>query len=193
MPSRRPPRRLSVQSPLPDAATPEPAPAAIRKKPAGPEVTVPGVRIDPAGVHLGDGNGLNFIVPPNRGVSGLSELAGLMAITAPFLTLVVIFAIVLHFRNQRRRMLHETLRAMIEKAQPIPPELLDGGIEANGSRLARSAHRDLRGGLVLLGVGIVLYGISGKWGLIPCVIGVALLIVWCFERWERSRHATTKP
>jgi len=68
--------------------------------------------------------------------------------------------------------------------------LLSGGADGNWSVRPRSAHRDLRGGLVLVGLGAALVFLCGKWGVIPLVIGVALLIVWGFERWEKSKRPT---
>ena len=128
--------------------------------------------------------------PENGKVGGFAQFISLMAILAPFVTLFAIFAIVLHFRHRRRVILHETLRAMIEKGQPIPPELLAGGVDVSDQRRRRSAYADLRGGLVLVCTGAALFYLHGKWGIIPFAIGVALLIVSAFERWEKSKQGT---
>jgi hypothetical protein len=80
-------------------------------------------------------------------------------------------------RSRRARMLHETLRLMIEKGQPIPPELLkfpDG---------LRRPRNDLRNGLILIGVGVglgvlLLAHADEDWpvALIPLLMGVAFLV-----------------
>jgi hypothetical protein len=83
-------------------------------------------------------------------------------------------------RLKRQRLLHETLQQMIEKGQPIPPELLqspDGG---------RRPRNDLLYGLIFSGIGLALmvffltiaHGFKGPWaiGLIPLFIGIAFLI-----------------
>jgi hypothetical protein len=88
-------------------------------------------------------------------------------------------------RIRRSRQLHETIRLMVEKGQPIPPELLQS---QDPPRRPRS---DLRTGLVLVSVGIgsilFFYGVGGNtanvWGLglIPLLMGLAFLITWKIE------------
>ena len=78
---------------------------------------------------------------------------------------------------KRARLLHETLRLMIEKGQPIPPELLQS---PDGLRRPRN---DLRNGLVFISIGlglgvVLLTEQTHDWpmALIPLLIGVALLL-----------------
>ncbi|MCX8091443.1 MAG: DUF6249 domain-containing protein [Verrucomicrobiae bacterium] len=99
-----------------------------------------------------------------------------------FAMILGIVALVLRKRLQQARLLHETIRAMIEKGQPIPPELL----QPPAPRRPRS---DLRRGLVFLGIGAGLtiwLAMDGgtKWalGLIPLLMGVAFLITWKVEQ-----------
>jgi len=80
-------------------------------------------------------------------------------------------------RSRRARMLHETLRLMIEKGQPIPPDLLQF---SEGSRRPRN---DLRNGLILIAVGVglgilLLAQSDADWpiALIPLLMGVAFLV-----------------
>jgi hypothetical protein len=85
-------------------------------------------------------------------------------------------------RQKRTRLLHDTLRLMIEKGQPIPPELLQ---PADPQRRPRN---DLRTGLIFISIGIgsiwFFYGVGGGtanvWGLglIPLLMGFAYLITW---------------
>jgi Domain of unknown function (DUF6249) len=90
-------------------------------------------------------------------------------------------------KAHREKLRHETIQRALEKGQPLPPELLEG-------KPLRRAHDDRRGGLVSIAVGIGVFVFFGamqsegvpdgvKWlGLIPGLIGVALLINWALER-----------
>ena len=85
-------------------------------------------------------------------------------------------------RLKRQRMLHDTIQKMIEKGQPIPPELLQSG------EAPQRPKSDLRTGLVLvsvgIGVGIFLFAQHQKeWpaAIIPLLMGVAFLITWKME------------
>src|ERR1039457_3018353 len=82
-------------------------------------------------------------------------------------------------RQKRSRMLHDTLRLMIEKGQPIPPELLQP------TEPQRRTNCDLRRGLIWTGVGVglavsllVKHDDDVPWplALIPLLIGIAFLI-----------------
>jgi hypothetical protein len=99
-----------------------------------------------------------------------------------FAAMVIIVALVIFQRLKKTRMLHETLRAMIEKGTPIPPELL------RPQAPQRRPKSDLRSGLVLIGIGIALIiafyhlgGVPRGLGLIPLLMGVAFLITWKLE------------
>jgi hypothetical protein len=90
-------------------------------------------------------------------------------------------------KAQKEKLRHETIRHALEKGQPLPPELLEG-------RPLRRARDDRRGGLVSIAVGIGVFvffdamqseGVPDgvKWlGLIPGLVGIALLINWALER-----------
>lgn len=115
---------------------------------------------------------------------------------SPFIMAVTIILIVYYFRHRRNKMVHETLRAMIEKGLPITPELLAGlggknSFSGNpfdqlfpGRQQGRNRH--LLPGLILIGVGLALTGFqpehSGPGSLIILFIGLAFLIVWIVER-----------
>ena len=104
---------------------------------------------------------------------------------------VAIVGIILLVRHQRNRMLHETIRAMVEKGVPIPPDLLAGGgaTLGNTAHPARRGYNDLRGGLILIAVGGGVMMISGKWGSIPLLIGVAMIVAWLIG----SKMKTNQP
>ena len=118
-------------------------------------------------------------------------LVGAIAIVTPFAFVIAIMAI--NHLNARRKaeLHHETIRLALEKGQPLPPELLDPPVAAE----PKIKVSDRKSGLILIAVGIGLYffflGIAEpmnipvgvRWvGLIPGLIGVALLINWAFER-----------
>lgn len=95
---------------------------------------------------------------------------------------VLIVAVILYFGFSKTRMKHRTIRMLVEKGQPIPPELLAPPAPAVRQR------SDMRRGVVLLmiGIGIMLFiGAASEWegggwalGLIPALIGVGYLLVW---------------
>lgn len=94
---------------------------------------------------------------------------------------VSIVALVLTFRHRRQKLAHETMRLMIEKSLPVPPELI------NPLPPAKRPTSDLRRGLIWLALGLGLsilflkaFEDSGLWalGLIPAFIGSAYLLCW---------------
>ncbi len=118
-----------------------------------------------------------------------TDLEPLFGIVFVFGMPVAIVATVMYFRHRRNRMLHETLRGMIEKGVTIPPELLH---PQEPRKLPKS---DFRRGLVwiAIGTGLTVFFIVGHnraWpiGLIPLLIGVAFLITW---KVEGSKNSST--
>ncbi len=113
-----------------------------------------------------------------------ADIVPIVAMSVPialFAAMVAVVALVVSMRLKKNRMMHDTLRAMIEKGTPIPPELLNPPAQ-------RRPKSDLRSGLIWIGVGIGLTLLSlvqrnNNWpiGLIPLLIGVAFLIAWKFE------------
>ncbi|MDQ6630331.1 MAG: DUF6249 domain-containing protein [Verrucomicrobiota bacterium] len=105
-----------------------------------------------------------------------------VVIIATFGFPVVIVGLSAYFRSRKDKMLHETLRQMIEKGVPIPPELLKPSESIRKDR----PRSDLRSGLVLIAVGIgLMMMLSAQHkgvGSIPLLIGVAFLIVWKIEQ-----------
>jgi hypothetical protein len=93
------------------------------------------------------------------------------------LTLV---AIVLIYKQRKLRMSHEIIAKLAEKGLPVPPELLE--------QPSRRSSGPLRGGLVLIALGIALSifftQVGAPWsiGLIPGLMGVALLLSWFIEK-----------
>jgi hypothetical protein len=109
----------------------------------------------------------------------MEGLIAIVAIIMPFLFILVFAAIYAYSRHRKNVMLHETLRTMVEKGVPIPPDLL----ARPAARMPRQkSYNDLLGGLVMLGIGVGVVVLAGKVGFISIFIGVALLLVWFIER-----------
>ena len=92
---------------------------------------------------------------------------------------LALVALVLAHKQRKLRMSHETIARLAEKGLPVPPELIEPP--------ARRTSATLRGGMVLVALGlalaIFLTQVQGPWsiGLIPGLMGVALLIAWKIE------------
>ncbi|HEX6866576.1 MAG TPA: DUF6249 domain-containing protein [Caulobacteraceae bacterium] len=114
-----------------------------------------------------------------------------------FLGAVIIVPMVLRYRERGR--LHETLRAALDKGQPMSPELLEmlqKDIKPRGGKFA-----DLRRAIVFLGIGLglvamgasigqfageeALYGTAAA-GMIPLFIGAGFLVLWFFTRGQKD-------
>lgn len=105
-------------------------------------------------------------------------LVAVVAIMAVFGAPVAIFGLFFYFRHRRNKMLHETLRAMVEKGVEIPPELLAPPEES----ARRRELRDFRTGIIMVAVGLALLLTRSSVGFIPLLIGVSLLIFWKVEQ-----------
>ncbi len=97
---------------------------------------------------------------------------------------VLIVGVILYFGFSKNRMMHKTVRMMVEKGQPVPEALL------NPPPAVRK-RSDMRRGVVLamVGLGLMLFlgavndWENGSWavGIIPLLIGVGYLLVWKLE------------
>jgi hypothetical protein len=98
---------------------------------------------------------------------------------------VLIVAVIMYFGFSRNRMMHRTIRLMVEKGQPVPPALLSPAPAAVRQR------SDMRRGvvLVMIGLGLMLFfGAVNDWeggawaiGVVPFLIGLGYLLVWKLE------------
>ena len=96
---------------------------------------------------------------------------------------VAIVAVIMFSSWAKARSLHRTVQTLVEKGQPIPPELL----QSRAGAPLRPWY-DLRRGIVLLAVGtgiIMFFGIAAGWdegvwalGLIPAIIGGGYILAW---------------
>lgn len=127
----------------------------------------------------------------------MGELKHLAPFLIPVLALLIpIVAIIGGFITKARReqLMHETLRQLSERGQPIPPELLSGSFGAelkNRQDGSWGRNGSLRAGGINIGVGLGLMAMfvamdPGGWlwaiGCLPLFIGVAMLLVWKYEQ-----------
>jgi len=72
-----------------------------------------------------------------------------------FAMIAAIFIAPRYFKSQERQKMAETLRVAIEKGQPLPPEVVDAmSSNVRNPGLPPSPQRDLRTGIIWLGVGV---------------------------------------
>jgi len=143
------------------------------------------VRIDHSGIHVGGPDPVDIDVPSFKHHSSerAIDVVGLVAVVLGCGVPIAIVAIVFYARHRRLKMHHETIRAMIEKGMPIPPEMAAGTRSdlLLGNTDPRPGRSDFRGGLILVAVGSALLMIAGKVGWILVFIGAARLVVWLVE------------
>lgn len=88
---------------------------------------------------------------------------GIIGTMIPIFFFGMIAAIVIvprYFKSLERQKVAETLKVAIEKGQPLPPEVVDA--IAKDAKLPPSSGRDLRTGIIWLGValGLAAFGIA---------------------------------
>ena len=103
---------------------------------------------------------------------------------------VLIVAVIMYFGFSKNRMMHRTIRMMVEKGQPVPAALLAPPAPAQRQR------SDMRRGvvLVMVGLGLMLFlGAVNDWeggawalGIIPFLIGAGYLLVWKLEGGQKA-------
>ncbi len=96
-------------------------------------------------------------------MDGIAEILVPISGTAMIVAIIVgPIWIVSFFRSRERQRLHETLRVMVEKGQPVSAELLE---TLNSRVKPRKPANDLRRGVMLVAVGLGLAGIGLALGL----------------------------
>jgi hypothetical protein len=124
-----------------------------------------------------------------KDVGDLGERMAIPIVAIVFMSIfgapVLIVAVILYFGFSKNRMMHRTIRMMVEKGQPVPAALLAPPPPAQRQR------SDMRRGvvLVMVGVGLMLFFAAvndwegGVWaiGIIPFLIGLGYLLVWKLE------------
>src|SRR5436853_2125230 len=124
-----------------------------------------------------------------KNIGDLGERMAVPIVAIVFMTVfgapVLIVGVIMYFGFSRNRMMHRTIRMMVEKGQPVPAALLAPPPPAQRQR------SDMRRGVVLMMVGLALmlfFGAVNDWeggawaiGVIPAVIGAGYLLVWKLE------------
>lgn len=116
----------------------------------------------------------------------------------PIVLFIMIGAIVIvptWLKSKERKEMQATLRAAIERGQPLPPEVIDA-LSKENIKPPATAARDLRVGVILLAVslGITVFGyavsfaemdafyvISGL-AAVPGAIGLAFIVLSIFNK-----------
>jgi hypothetical protein len=88
------------------------------------------------------------------------EILWILVPLAPFIMVAALVLVPRHYRSIERQKMAETLRVAIEKGQTLPPEVVDA--MAKDVKLPPSSGRDLRTGIIWLGValGLACFGIA---------------------------------
>lgn len=101
---------------------------------------------------------------------------------------VLLVGIILYFRHRKAQLVHETIAKLAEKGMPVTADMF-------ASPPSRNAG--LKAGLVLvaLGIGLAIFfleqGRTWSIGLIPGLMGVAMLIAWRIE--SRGKDGKAPP
>lgn len=117
-----------------------------------------------------------------------------------WVVIALIIIVPRYFRTRERQEMQRTIRAAIERGQPLPSEMIDA--MTRSARSERRPRNDLRSGVILISVGASLAAFGYILGLnpdaeearypmmaigaIPGCIGIAFLLVGLFTREKRS-------
>ncbi len=127
---------------------------------------------------------------PNHFPIRPDDMVNVIAIIGVFGGTVAVCALFFYFRHRRHQILHETLRTMIDKGVPIPPELFAAPQQNAPPRIRTGTRNDLLIGLVLVAMGFGLSVIpvpARTLGFIPLFIGLAFLISWKVEQKKKDQ------
>ena len=133
----------------------------------------------------------------------MEDFIPIFAIFAVFGSITAIIVGPTYFKSRERREMQATVRAAIDKGQPLPPEVIEA-LSTEASKNIPSRTRDIRRGIIWLAVGIGmaafslindLRGFGDDWndgpnfdgGLlgmaaIPVTIGLAYIVLSFFNK-----------
>lgn len=131
----------------------------------------------------------------------MEDFIPIIAILSVFGSLTAIIVGPSYLKTRERRDMQKTVRAAIDKGQPLPPEVIDA-LSKEAARNIPSRTRDIRRGIIWLavGIGIAAFGtindissVNGGWednfgngmlGLaaIPTTVGLAYLVLSFFNK-----------
>lgn len=127
-------------------------------------------------------------------------MSGILVPIALFAMIAAIVIVPKYLQSQERQKLQDTLRAAIEKGQPLPPEVISAMTSDVKVRPKPSPQRDLRVGVVWMGVAVglaamgfaisfedadVLYPMLGV-AAFPGFIGLAFIVISLLDRGHKS-------
>jgi hypothetical protein len=129
----------------------------------------------------------------------MEEIAALFVPIAFFAMIAGIVILPRYFKSQERTKLADTLRIAIEKGQPIPPEMIEAMARDTKPMPLPSPDRDLRRGIVWLGMAVGLAAFGGAMSFeepdwlypmigiaaFPGFIGLAFIVIALFTRGKR--------
>ena len=141
--------------------------------------------------HVSIGSHRDIDLEDGEQAAGIAVAIVAVVFTTLFGAPVLIVAAIMFFSYLKNRALHRTVREMVAKGQPVPPELF----AAPGT--PAKARSDLRRGVILtsIGAGLIFFlaGVNGgfgggEWavGVIPLMIGAGYLLVWKLEASKRD-------
>ena len=137
--------------------------------------------------------------------SALHMLIPIIAIVMGCSIPIVIVVAVCYFKHRKTQMVHETVRAMVEKGVPVPPEMFakaggewqqnwpPGGNPFPGAFGPPPPRNDLRTGLLMTGLGAGLVIFLGSPGWIALFLGVAFILVSFFDKKKPAPDQPPKP
>jgi hypothetical protein len=133
----------------------------------------------------------------------MEDFIPLFAIFAVFGTITAIVVGPTYLKSKERREMQATVRAAIDKGQPLPPEVIEA-LSTEASKNVPSRSRDIRRGIIWMAVGIGIAAFSlineARWtdagwdngvqvggGLlgiaaIPITIGLAFIVLSFFNK-----------
>ena len=118
------------------------------------------------------------------GLNGMETMIPLVAIVMGCSIPIIIVGLQLYFRHEKNRMMHQTIRSMVDKGMPIPPELLNKEHDITEPVPRRGQRNDLRNGLLFIGIGVGSIIVAGRAGWIIFFMGIAFVIASRFEKRE---------
>jgi len=93
----------------------------------------------------------------------VGEMIPLAAFAMIVLVVVVPVWLVSYYRSEDRKRLHETVRIMVEKGQPVSSEML-ASLSSTNSKYAdprgAGSSADIRRGVILIGVALAMCGLG---------------------------------
>jgi hypothetical protein len=129
----------------------------------------------------------------------MEELSHIFGPLIFFGFLAAVIIVPRYFKSRERQQMQETIRAAIERGQPLPPEVLDA--MTRDVRPAPSAGRDLRIGVVWLAIAAGLAGFGAAIGqltdddvlwpfvgmaAVPGAIGLAFVVLALFNKGKKA-------